>query len=147
METENNLTAEEFGSLLELKEEHEPYFDAMMYAARVIVQRNHKYTGNDKDRDVFANFVLDAQIQNKSVQEIFRQWVSKKTVRIMLNDGDYADESFTDSLRDLANFSLLFIGWLFDIEKMNNRIMPLAISSKDKNSKFTLGAIAGNSKE
>ncbi len=116
METESNLTAEEFDVLVNLKEEHQPYFDAMIYSAGVIVDRNHKYTGDEKDRDVFANFILDAQIQNKSVQEILRQWISKKTARIMLNDGNYEDESFTDSLRDLVNYTLLYIGWLSSLK-------------------------------
>lgn len=120
------ITENEFDALLELKIEHTPYFNALMYVIQVIIPRNQKYTGHAKDRDVFANFILDAQIQNRPVQEIFRQWISKKTARIMLNDGNYSDESFADSLRDLANYSLLYIGWLNELEVINHAFATAA---------------------
>ncbi len=107
-----NLTEEEFDSFINLKKEHFPYFNAIIYAMGVIVDRNHKYTGHAIDRNVFENFIQDAEIQGIPVEQSFRQWISKKVARIMLNDGNYADESFSDSLRDLANYALLWIGWL-----------------------------------
>jgi len=108
-----NLIYTEERVLNQLKNEHRPYFDALMYAISVLVDRNHKYTGDEEKRDVFANFELDAKIQGIETQETFKQWVAKKTARIMINDKDYGDESFTDSLRDLVNYSLLWIGYIF----------------------------------
>jgi len=115
METVNlyELEPHELKLLDQLKTEHNPYFKALMYAVSVLVDRNHKYTGEEVGRDVFANFELDAKIQNVETQETFKQWISKKTARTMLNNNDYADESFVDSLRDLANYSLLWIGYIF----------------------------------
>lgn len=109
---EENLTEEEFDALVTLKEEHRPFFDAMMYTLGVIVDRNHKYTGHESDRNVFENFINDAELQNVRVEDSFKQWISKKVTRVMLNDGNYSDESFTDSLRDLANYAILWIAWL-----------------------------------
>lgn len=112
-----SLTPSEDTLMDDLKNQHRPYFEALMYSAGVIINRNEKYTGEETDRDVFANFVLDASIQGVSVSDAFRQWISKKTARVMINDSDYADESFQDSLRDLANYALLWIGYLDTVSK------------------------------
>lgn len=120
----NSLTREEQETLESLKTEHPPYFEALMYAVSVLVDRNHKYTGDELERDVFANFELDAKIQGIPTQETFKQWVAKKTARIMINDKDYGDESFTDSLRDLVNYSLLWIGYIFEGKKKLDIFTP-----------------------
>lgn len=113
------LTVNEIKVFDEIKTEHRPYFDALMYAVSVLVDRNHKYTGDEENRDVFANFELDALIQNVEPQEALRQWISKKTARVMLNDKDYSDESFTDSLRDLGNYAFLWIGYILQKNNLN----------------------------
>ncbi len=112
-----SLTESESKLMDDLKNQHRCYFEALMYSAGVIIDRNEKYTGKETDRDVFANFVLDARIQGVAVSQVFKQWISKKTARIMINDGNYLDESFQDSLRDLANYALLWIGFLDTVER------------------------------
>lgn len=121
---EDNLTEEEFDALVDLKTEHKPFFEAMLFTMGVIVPRNHKYTGSKADRNVFENFILDAKLQGIPVEESFKQWVSKKVTRILLNDGDYADESFVDSLRDLANYAMLWIAWLESQKTKSVPILP-----------------------
>lgn len=125
----DKLLSHEITELDRLKTEHRPYFDAVMYCVNVLVERNHKYTGDEKNRDVFANFELDAKIQNVDIQETFKQGVSKKTAIIMINDKDYGDASFTDSLRDLVNYSLLWIGYIFSTRNISsfNKLSPIIV--------------------
>lgn len=109
------LDIKELEQLQDLKKNHPPYFEAMMNALSVIVPRNKKYTGTHRDKDLFANFTLTAKILGVTPQQIFKNWMAIKLARILLNDKDYDDENFIDSLRDLANYTLLFMGYLHEI--------------------------------
>lgn len=107
-----SFSEEELHLLWKLKHNSPKYYEALLYSAGIIEQRGKKYTGASWDgSSEFANFLADARIQGVGVRAIFLQWISKKLARIQINQADYADESFLDSIRDLANYALLFLGW------------------------------------
>lgn len=106
------MTVKELQMMEDLKENHPPYFEAVMSAIAVIVPRNKKYTGTQREKDLFANFNLTAEILGTDTRQVFKNWLAIKLARILLNDQDYADENFVDSLRDLANYALLYVGYL-----------------------------------
>ena len=112
------ISTEDASMLSDVFSQHRPYWRALMESASIIVGRNKKYTGEDTERDVFKNFEVDARIQGIPTREAFLQWISKKLARILVNDQDYADEAYTDSIRDLANYTLLLLAYELTKEKV-----------------------------
>ena len=115
------LNTEEIDLLWSLKRGSPQFFKALIFAASIIEERGEKYTGQLWDgNSEFDNFIADSRIQDVPVRGIFIQWLSKKFARIMMSRGDYRDESYLDSIRDLANYALLFLRWEMRAKKGEN---------------------------
>ena len=86
--------------------------EAVVQSSRIQAERRKKYSGSDlRADDPFTNFILVASTMNVSVREVFKFYLAQKLARIMVSDKDYDDESYQDTLHDLANYSHLAAGW------------------------------------
>lgn len=95
-------------TLARAKEANPWWFRAMMRAARVMSGRRKKYSGAS---DPFTNFVLTARAKGVAVQEVFRDYLTLKLARHMVDTGDFSDEGATDTDLDMGNYAFLSAGW------------------------------------
>jgi len=81
----------------------------------IVKQKNHDYTGGD-NCDAFANFVSVEQIGIASTEQGFLTRMMDKMMRIntFVKQGQLKvkDESVKDTLMDLANYSILMMGYI-----------------------------------
>lgn len=103
------MTEDETRVLSNAKKSNPWYFRALIRAADVMLDRRIKYSG---DVDPYTNFRTVALMMGMAVMEVFPFYISLKHARIKVNQEDFADESFIDTLRDLANYALLWVGWI-----------------------------------
>lgn len=103
------LTNQEL-TILETAKEIQPWwFRAMMLGAEVIADRKKKYNG---DGDHYGNFASAAAIMAQGVEETFKWYIALKFARVRDHNTDWPDDSFMDGLRDLANYVLLWLGYV-----------------------------------
>lgn len=100
--------------LFEVERAQPWYFRALLVAMEPIVDRVMKYAG---DNNPYFNFERVAEINQVSVDEVFRFYISIKFARLQAQTGDFPDETFIDTVRDLANYALLYLGWLLKGEE------------------------------
>lgn len=83
--------------------------------ADITTRKNADYTGNSVDP--FANFTACAKIEACTVEQGFVVRMTDKLQRIVTlavhgNEAKVLDEKIEDTLLDLANYCLLFAGYL-----------------------------------
>ena len=76
--------------------------------------RVKKYSPGDNP---FINFEIASEVSGNVVSQVFLMYLSLKLARIRANPQDAVDERFTDSLVDLANYSMLWNGYLIKKEE------------------------------
>ena len=86
----------------------------------IVKQKNHDYTGGG-DKDAFANFKIVETMGIASTEQGFLTRMMDKIMRIntFVQKGELKvqDESVKDTLRDLANYSILLLGYIEGKEK------------------------------
>ena len=79
-------------------------------------RKNHDYSGGDKSTDPFMNFTAVERMGICSTEQGFLTRMMDKMARIStLSTGTQAqvrDESVEDTLLDLANYSILLLGYI-----------------------------------
>jgi hypothetical protein len=104
------FTGKEMSVLRKAKYANPYWWRAMVSAAEVMPSRAEKYSGTI---DPYTNFIEVAKILGCKVRDVFIHYVAIKLARAKVSDGDFEDESFMDSLRDLANYAMLWFGWIW----------------------------------
>lgn len=97
--------------LEQAKEANPHWFKAMLQCADIMVDRRKKYSGNHHP---MFNFVSLARITGLAIHQVFMFYVGIKIARLSASTEDFQDESAIDCVRDLANYSLIMLGWMVD---------------------------------
>ena len=103
-----SLSEEELKILNDAKTANVWWFNAMLDAAKVMPQRRGKYSG---EGDPYTNFLIMEKMLGKPMGEIFRFYQGIKFARLLVSTDDYSDEAGNDTVRDLANYALLELGY------------------------------------
>jgi hypothetical protein len=91
----------------EAKSANKFWYNAFIEAAKIMIDRRKKYSGNEHP---YFNFAKMAQLQNKSLHEIFLFYIGIKFSRLLATQSDFKDESLLDTFLDIANYALLAAG-------------------------------------
>lgn len=115
--TEHDVLSTDDLDILALAKQANPWwFRSVIDAATVMGSRVKKYSPGDNP---FINFEIAADIKGDGEADVFLTYLALKLARIRVNQQDYPDESFQDSLIDLANYSLLWCGYNKKLEESN----------------------------
>jgi len=107
------LEQQELEILRLAKEANSSWFDIMVKAAGVQAERRRKYSG---DGDPYTNFLIVAGLFRMKYPEIkdediFFFYQCIKFARLMVDSGDFTDESREDTLIDMGTYSFLEAGF------------------------------------
>lgn len=108
-----SLDDKELETLALAKEANEPWFNIMVKAANIQAERRKKYSG---DGDPYTNFLIVAALFRMKYPEIedediFFFYQCIKFARLIVDAGDFEDESREDTLIDLGVYSFLEAGF------------------------------------
>ena len=108
-----SLKHKELEILALAKEANGPWFDIVVKAAGIQAERRKKYSG---DGDPYTNFLIVANLFRMKYPEIkdediFFFYQCIKFARLMVDSGDFTDESREDTLIDMGTYSFLEAGF------------------------------------
>lgn len=104
------FTGKEMTILRKAKYANPYWWRGMIAGADVMPTRAKKYSG---DVDPYTNFMIVARLMGCEVREVFQWYIAIKFARAIVSQEDFGDESFLDTLRDLANYTDLWYGWIW----------------------------------
>jgi hypothetical protein len=110
--TVSPLPENEARVLQQAKDSNPYWYKALLQASKIQAERRAKYSGEDfQEDDPYTNFIIVASLMGISVSRVFRFYLAQKIARLMVTTGDYQDERYMDTLRDLGNYAFLAAGW------------------------------------
>lgn len=102
------LSAKDVERLTAAQEANPWWFDAMLEAGDIMVQRRQKYSG---EQHPYYNFVDMSYREGRSLADIFRTFLNIKLSRLgVTGDQDFSDERVLDTFLDMANYALIGAG-------------------------------------
>ena len=103
-----SLTTKELKALEGASEANPHWFEALIHSAEVMSVRRKKYSGKT---DSYTNFIIMARALGIKVSGVFKFYQIIKLARVLVDAGDFADESMIDSDVDNGNYSFIAAGW------------------------------------
>jgi hypothetical protein len=89
--------------------ENSTYLILWVRASNLCAKRTKKYS---VEGNPYFNFEKMAEVLDKPIDEVFKFYMSIKYTRLLAQSGDHEDETITDTLIDLANYALLYAGYI-----------------------------------
>jgi hypothetical protein len=96
-----------------VKSANEWWLSAVLEAGDVVADRRRKYAGHeDQNPNPFVNFEKVSQLTGMPIDQAFLFYMALKWARITETPNqDFEDERFEDTIMDLANYALLWLGY------------------------------------
>jgi len=88
------------------------WFNAVVNAGEIMVERRQKYAGTHHP---YFNFAFMARVTNRPIIDVFLFYLWIKLSRLVASGGeDFSDERVFDTLRDVGNYGFLAAGWILN---------------------------------
>lgn len=98
----------------DIKTVHPYWYNAMIKALDIVLNRTPKYNGNAHPYRAFSE--LSSYYPLMEDWKIFAETLKLKFARLNGSANDFTDESLIDTYLDIANYALIAAGWLMKDE-------------------------------